>query len=88
MAPPMATTRRVVWESMVRQTVEGTPVDFADLPGYVVRLAETFAEQSRHPAAADLAVPRERQRSARRARSVSMFATFERRNRLGERTIR
>ena len=35
-----------VWESMVRQVVEGTPVDFADLPGYVVRLAGAYAEHA------------------------------------------
>jgi hypothetical protein len=31
---------------MVRQLVEGTPLDFADLPGYAARLADTYAE---HP---------------------------------------
>ena len=31
---------------MVRQMAEGTPVDFADLPGYVVRLAGAYAEHA------------------------------------------
>jgi AcrR family transcriptional regulator len=35
-----------VWESVVQQVVEGTPIDTTDLAGYAARLADTYQQ---HP---------------------------------------